>query len=410
MLAAGGLAGLGALLAACGGAGSSTAPGTSAGASSSAPSGPSAAPSSAAPPAGTATLDDATRARLDQLFDQSLTSSGVAGMAAAVTLAGQEWARTGGVADLTTREPYSAAGHVRIASITKSFTGTAVLQLVDQGALALSDPLARFVPGVANGDRITVEDMLGMRSGIYDFTADDQFDAAFAADPTMSFSQAQVLEIIARHQPAFAPGEKVEYADSNFWLLGSVLEAVTGSPRDRVLTEQVVDRLALPATSYPTGASIPDPHPTGYVPPVTDDASAQSFDNTARPPAVVDEVDPRVAGTAGAMISTLADLQVWGRELGEGTLLRPETQAARLAASRRLEGQQLNLGYGLGVVTLNEFLGHDGAIFGFSTLVLRRPQTDCTIVLTANESTNSTTPTFLAGLGIVQALYPDQVR
>lgn len=403
VLAAGGLAGLSALLAACGGSGSTAPAGP--GTSSSTPSG-GAAPSSA----GGVSLDDATRTRLDQLFDQALAGSGVAGMAGAVTIGSGSWERTGGVADLTSRAPYPSTDHVRIASITKSFTGTAVLRLVDQGALALSDPLQKFVPGVANGDTITVEDMLGMRSGIFDFTADDAFGAAFLADPVMPWSQQQVLDVIARHQPDFAPGAQVKYADSNYWLLGSVLEQVTRQPREQVVTDQVISRLALPGTSYPTTAVIPSPHPTGYVPPVTDAASAQAFDNAARPPRVVDEVNPAVASTAGAMISTLADLQVWGRELGEGTLLTPQTQAARFAASRPFSGQKINVGYGLGVLTLNEFLGHDGAIFGFSSVVLRRPQTDCTIALTANESTNSTTPTLTAALAIIQALYPDQVR
>ena len=96
------------------------------------------------------------------------------------------------------------------------------------------------------------------------------------------------------------------------------------------------------------------------------------------------------------MISTLADLQTWGTELVEGTLLTPETQARRLE-THRFDGQALNFGYGLGITNLNEFLGHDGAIFGYSSVVFTRPQTDTQIAFIANESTNSTTPDAVRG-------------
>jgi D-alanyl-D-alanine carboxypeptidase len=188
-------------------------------------------------------------------------------------------------------------------------------------------------------------------------------------------------------------------------LLGMVVEKVTGKPAGEIITSAVIDKLALPQTSYPTTTAIPDPHPTGYVPPVTDPNA--SFDNAAQPPAVVTELNPAVGATAGAMISTLDDLRVWGGELASGTLLSPATQATRLA-SRPFPGQKINIGYGLGCETLNEFVGHNGAILGFSTVVMRRPQVDVTIAAVANESTNFTTPTSSFSFGVIKALYPDQ--
>jgi len=107
------------------------------------------------------------------------------------------------------------------------------------------------------------------------------------------------------------------------------------------------------------------------------------------------------------MISTLDDLKTWGGELASGSLLAPATQAARLE-SRPFPGQQINIGYGLGCGTLNEFIGHNGAILGFSTVVMRRPQVDVTIAAVANESTNFTTPTSTFSYGVIQALYQDQ--
>ena len=350
-------------------------------------------------------LDDATTAKLDTIFDSVVSSTGLAGMAAGVWIGDGAWTRSAGFADLASQTPFDPAGHVRIASITKSYTATAVLQQVDKGAIALTDTLESFVPGVANGAQITMQNLLAMTSGIYDFTSDEAFLAAFDAEPTMPWSDQQTLDVIARHEPLFAPGAKVSYCDSNYALLGMILQKVTGRPAGAVITSEVIAKLALPNTSYPTTTAIPDPHPTGYVPPVTDPNAA--FDNAAAPPKIVTELNPAVPSTAGAMISTLDDLRVWGNEIATGSLLDPATQAARLK-SGRFEGVPINLGYGLGCEILNDFVGHNGAILGFSTVVMCWPEAGVTIAAVANESTNFTTPTSKFSFGVIKELYPAQ--
>ncbi len=414
VLRAGGVLGLGAFLAACSGsqqnaastsvaesaAGSAT--GSSAGSTAGSTAGSAAGSTAAAAPV---VLDDATMATLDTVFDSVFASTGLAGMAAGVWIGDGAWTRSAGYADLADQTPFDPAGHVRIASITKSYTATAVLQQVDKGALALSDTLESYVPGVANGAQITVENLLAMTSGIYDFTSDDAFLAAFDADPTMQWSDQQMLDVIARHDPLFAPGAKVSYCDSNYGLLGMILNKVTGRPAGEVITADVIAKLALPATSYPTTTAIPDPHPTGYVPPVTDPNAV--FDNAGAPPKIVTELNPAVPSTAGAMISTLDDLRVWGNEIATGSLLDPATQAKRLI-SGRFEGVPINLGYGLGCEILNDFIGHNGAILGFSSVVMCWPDAGVTIAAVANESTNFTTPTSKFSFAVIKELYPAQ--
>ena len=354
-----------------------------------------------------AVMDESTVATLEEIFAAQFATAGVAGLAGVVRIGDGVWTGSTGVVDLETGEPYRAEDFVRIASITKSFTATSILQLVDEGRLSLGDLLEDYVPGVINGDVATVADLLGMRSGIPDFTANAAFGERFTADPTMAWANADTLAVIAEAPgPDFAPGEKVAYCDSNYALLGMVMEIVTGKTAAETITAAIIEPLGLTSTSFPTGPGIPDPHPTPYVPDLT--SGTDVFDNEERPPRVVGEVNPAVASTAGAMISTLADLQAWGTELVEGTLLSPETQALRLK-TRRFDGQQVNLGYGLGITNLNEFLGHDGAIFGFSSVVLTRPQTDTQIAFVANESTNSTTPTLTIAFNVIKTLYPDQV-
>lgn len=111
-----------------------------------------------------------------------------------------------GVANIRTRSPLRLSDHVRIASITKSFTATAILQLVDRKRLKPSDRLAKFVTGVPNGNRITVLELLAMRSGIYDFTSDPTFVKRFDANPLMKFKPLDIIPIMRRHKPLFEPG------------------------------------------------------------------------------------------------------------------------------------------------------------------------------------------------------------
>lgn len=351
-------------------------------------------------------MDAALRTRLDALLGEQLTATGLPGLAGLVRIGDGVWKGSAGVRDLEDKAPYRPADFIRIASITKTYTATAVLMLVDEGKIGLDDKLEKYVPGVVNGKVATIQDLLAMRSGIPDFTANKKFVEMFNRDPDMDWSDRDTLAVIAESKANFAPGAQVAYCDSNYALLGMVMRKVTGKAPGVTITERILEPLGLDKTSYPTRSTVPDPHPTSYIPQVIEENGR--FDNTGRAPRPVAKVNPAVAGTAGAMISTVDELHTWGQELVRGSLLRPETQRLRLQF-RRFPGQKINAGYGLGLLNLSEFIGHDGAIYGASSVVLTRPQTDCSIVFVGNESTNSTTPTLNVALAVIRELYPDQL-
>lgn len=342
-------------------------------------------------------------ADLEPVFASAFATTGMAGCAIRVRHAGEVWRSTAGVADRRSGDPYPADAYVRIASITKTYTATVVLRMVDEGMLTLDDALERFVPGIPNGAEITVRQLLAMQSGIFDFTADERFVRAFTDDPTMAWSLDDTVAVILRNEPLFAPGAQVAYCDSNYALLGAIAERLDGAPLHEIVAARVVSPLGLPHTYYPTETGIRMPHPTPYVPELTADGA---FDPSTSPRVVV-ELNPAVPAGAGAMISTLEDVSAWGDELVDGTLLSAQTQRERLRTTR-FTGQTLDFGYGLGVTNFNEYLGHDGAIFGFSSVVLTRPATGTQIAIVGNESTNSTTPTLTIAVAIIDAIDPSQ--
>lgn len=330
----------------------------------------------------------------------NMTDGRLPGVAVGVWVPGRgSFVRAFGIADRTTGAPVRVTDHVRIASITKTFTATAVLQLVDQGRIGLDDHLSTYVGGVDNGDRITVRQLLDMTAGVYDYTADDGFGKRFYANPARPFGPRQFFAILRRHKPVFAPGAAAMYSDSNYYLLGLILEKVTGQTAERVITDQIITPLGLRHTSFPTLTALPRPFASGYFGGL--DGTAPLTDATAS--------NPGAGWTAGGMVSTLGDLHRWARVLATGTLLSKQTQAARLTTVSFHNPGPVRVGYGLGVFELDHFLGHNGAIVGYSSAMFYLPSKDATIVVWGNNSTNSTTPTTTIMFDLARVLFPGQV-
>jgi D-alanyl-D-alanine carboxypeptidase len=303
--------------------------------------------------------------------------------------------RAFGTADRKTGRRARTTDHVRIASITKTFTATAILQLVDQARLSRDDHLSMFVPGVDNGDRITIRQVLDMTSGIYDFTHDARVGKRFYAKPTLRFGPAQCFAILRRHKPAFAPGTKAVYCDSNYYLLGLVLEKVTGRPAGRVIADQILKPLGLSQTSFPTGPPLPKPFAHGYFGGL--DLTDPLVDKTG--------LNPNFGFTAGAMQPTLRDLHKWARVLASGTLLSPALQAQRLQTVPFPNPGPVDISYGLGIFKLDNLLGHNGAVLGYSTAMFYLPSKMATIVVWGNNSTNETTPTTTIAFDVAEILF-----
>ena len=311
-----------------------------------------------------------------------------------------QYVKTYGVRDARSGAPLGRSDHVRIASITKSYVATEVLRQVDRGRLRLSDTIDRWVRGVPNGDQITIEQLLGMRAGTYDFTMDAAFGRRFAANPLMRFGVRDVLRIIKRHKPSFRPGARVQYSDTNYILLGVVLEKVTGRSAEAVIKRDIIDRLGLRGTSFPTRPALPRPFSHGYY--AGDDGTGAVRDYTL--------INPGVPWTAGGMVSTLGDLRTWGRALARGTLLSKRLHRRQLRFKPLPNpGSPIKIGYGLGIFTLGRWIGHNGAIYGFSTVTMYLPRTGAQFVAIANLSTNFSDQTLELFVPIARRLYPGSI-
>jgi len=244
--------------------------------------------------------------------------TGVVGVLAE-TDAGRLMARSGR-ARLASAGPISYRSSFRIGSATKTFVATVILQLAARGRLSVGDSVARWLPGVVRGDgndgrKITIRELLQNTSGIYDYTDDLPVLASasgYREDRFRSVRPRQLVAIAMRHKPLFRPGARLGYSNTNYILLGMIIQRVTGHSWAQEVRERIIVPLGLRHTEVPATWSLPWPHPDGY----------EQF--TPRGPLTdTTLVNAAWAGPAGGMVGTLSDLDRFLRALLSGRLLPP---------------------------------------------------------------------------------------
>jgi D-alanyl-D-alanine carboxypeptidase len=280
------------------------------------------------------------------------------------------YAFVGGVADLRTRAPRRFEQPFRIASITKTFVATAVLQLVDRGQLQKTDLLKKWFPDFPNSGEITVDDLLRMRSGIAAQSDEEIMDAIYDHPTVSAPTLAQQMAESAKRRDQFKPPDQEGvYTNLNYFILGGIVQKITGADVGVFITDNIIHKLGLRQTSYPTRDDLPGGlHGYGWNP------MTGRFDDKTK-------FNPALGGSAGAMISSLDELGEYVRVLCTGGLLRPETQRARM------EGQALNgttTQYGEGVITGPHACGHSGTVPGFGTDMYYFAERNATLVINVN--------------------------
>jgi D-alanyl-D-alanine carboxypeptidase len=316
---------------------------------------------------------------LNAALEQSFSESGAPGVIAAVQTPEDTWVGTLGVADRASEEPMSADMHQRIGSVTKTFTVSLLLQAAADGLLSLDDTIDQYIEDVPNGDEITLRQMASMTSGIASYTFNEQWQNEFFSEPQRIWRPEEVAQIGIADSPAFDPGTEFQYSNTNTVLLGLVLEQVSGEPVGDLYRNWIIEPLGLQQTSFPDAAdpSLPDPHPQGYTLQGQDDGE----------PLNAADWNPSWGWTAGAMISTVDDLLIYGRALGTGEgLLPPEQQAERLNSfpGDEVPPNSAERAYGLGLGREYGWVGHTGELPGYNTAVYYHPELDATVVVEVN--------------------------
>lgn len=336
---------------------------------------------------------------LDNTIAKVRKDKNLPGVLVGVSVPGEgEYLSAQGSANLDTGTKPQPGDQFRIGSVTKTFVATAILQLVEEGKLSKSDTLSKWYPDFPNADEITVDDLLRMRSGIPHYWNEKTLKQYYD-NPLQNVTNEDIIEATAAKADQFEPpDQQTEYSDTNYNILGAILEKVSGNDIATQLDQSIISPLGLENTFYPTDDELPgDLHGYGL-----DPKSGELKDKTI--------LNPAPSDGAGAMISDMSDLAVWSRVLYKGDLLTPETQQARLKTQPE-EGAPESQGYGEGIAKLGKLWGHGGTIAGFSTDMWYIPEEDATIVVSVNrcDETYVNRSNYVL-LPVLKSLFPETVK
>ena len=301
----------------------------------------------------------AVRRELQRALDD-VVAAGASGMTLRVDDGRRSYRLASGQARLGSARSLRPAARLRVGSITKTFVSTVTLQLVAERRLTLNDTVERWQPGlIPGGASITVRQLLNHTSGIFNYTDDQAFVQQLLSHPLRAVTPQQLVDVANAHPPVFPPGTSWSYSNTNYIVMGLILQRVTHRPVSTLLRQRIIWPLGLRHTYLPERSpDIRGYHAHGYLPP---SITGQGYVDFTR-------ISPSLAWTAGALVSNVGDLRRFYRALLGGRLLRP----AQLAQMKDLVPVGDGLGYGLGLYSLptpcGRIWGHDGGIPGYVTI------------------------------------------
>jgi D-alanyl-D-alanine carboxypeptidase len=320
-------------------------------------------------PVSAASERPAGKPELQRSLDR-VVAAGVPGAVLLVRESGRTIRLTSGYGNLKPKTLMRPGDRFRVGSITKAFVATVVLQLVSERKLSLEDNVERWLPrAVPNGRRITVRQLLNHTSGLFNYTEDRKFVAAAFRDPLRVWRPREIVAIATAHKLYFAPGTGWRYADTNYYVLGLIVESATGRPLGAELRRRIFTPLHLRATTFDNAPRIAGPHAHGYF---------------LRPPVDVSVGSPSVEWAAGALVSNAEDLaHFFDALLGERLLPPRLLRAMETVRSAPFAGS-----YGLGLMKVptscGAAWGHTGASPGYDATALNSTDGSRQVVVLVN--------------------------
>ena len=305
-----------------------------------------------------------------------------------------------GTTELGVTNPPRANTHFRAASNTKTMTAAVIVQLAQEGKLSFDDPISKYVQDVPNGDKITISQLLKMRSGLYNYTNAPELAESLDRDPDKVWTLEELRDMAFKRPPLFAPGAEFEYNNTNYLLLGLVAEKIEGQSLASIFQNRLFGPLGMKNTVLPVSTSntIPEPYSHGYIygsssyglvdAPYPADLQAAAKAGTLKPN---DDTwqNPSAYFAAGGIISTADDLATWIRALVGGKIFNADYQHQWLESPEpedpsKPKGQKY--GYGVALIGFgpNKVYFHGGEMPGYNSFMGHDPVNDVTLVIWTN--------------------------
>lgn len=296
------------------------------------------------------------------------------------------FAKAFGLENLETMTPASTATVFRAGSITKMFTAAAVMRLAQNKLLSIDDLISKYIPELAAAKGLTVRMLLDQTSGLHDFTDTPDFGVQMLERHT----EKQMIAYIASMKPLldFAPGSKWAYSNTNYYVLGALVERVSGERLGQYLRTNVIAPAGLKSTAIDDESDVVRNRASGYTPVK---GEPQHYRN-----AQFFSMD--TAGGAGALRSTAIDLARWHQALFAGRIVDADSMSTMTTPGRLANGEIAvrknapitlgppNYGFGLELGSLDgeKAIGHGGSVPGFTAYLVTFPKQDMTVAIMTN--------------------------
>jgi CubicO group peptidase (beta-lactamase class C family) len=305
----------------------------------------------------------------DKLMALKIRSDG-AGAAVLIAQNGKILLEKGyGLSDVEHRVPVTPQTPFRIGSITKQFTAAAILKLQEQGKLTVQDKLSKYIADFPRGDEVTLHHLLTHTSGIHSYTSKPNF----AEQAIRAVKTDELIQSIKNDPYDFDPGTKWLYSNSGYFLLGYIVEKVSGQAYGDFLRTQFFEPLGMTSTGvHRAGVKLPN--------------EALGYEYSGGDPARAADWDMTWAGGAGVLYSTVGDLYRWNEAVFGGKVLTQISLQTAFTAAKTTDGLNTGYGYGWGLSTLrgSQIIAHGGGLPGFSSYILRMPRERFTVVVLEN--------------------------
>lgn len=275
-----------------------------------------------------------------------------------------------GLADVERKLPLAADTPMRLGSITKQFTSTAILMLVDEGRIRLDDDITVYLPDYpTQGKKITIEHLLTHTSGIVSYTGKPGYALAMQKDLTVQ----QMVDSFKNDPLDFAPGSRYKYNNSGYFLLGAIIEKVSGKTYDKFVEERIFVPLGMTRSAYEGHERDKAPRAQGYT------RAPEGF----QPSKPISMTQPYAAGS---LVSTVDDLARWDAAVSSGKLLQAGSWQRAFTPYTLSTGSRTGYGYGWETGTLRgaQMIGHGGGIPGFNSFALRLPAEKLYVAVLSN--------------------------
>ncbi len=317
-------------------------------------------------------LSPRTEANLTKALNQTFARTEARGAIVGVWVKNRFWIATRGMSGTGKNARPKPGTHTRIGSVTKTFTATIVMQLVREGKLKLNDAVDRWFPHMAGADEITIRQLGDMSSGINSYSIDGSIVDRYLTRPRTTWNPWTLIDAGIAAPRKFPAGNGFFYSNTNFLMLGKIIEEVTGRPIRQVMKRRIFKPLGMNSTSYPGGMALPRPFWRG----LTDQAVSGTPIRDAT------NWSPTFLSSAGQIVSTVKDLGVYTKALGTGSLIGPRMQRLRLKPNPASINGTRSYRFGVGVD--NGWISHSGEIPGYNTQVAYLPRKRAAIVTLVN--------------------------